>query len=249
MTTSSPSSSRWPLSFWYSRGFQVRCCIGFIPRGLCPISRSAIFLSPSFRAPLSPNASPALLALGALQWFTSLTISFTYVHLNPDGLTSINTSTAAFWLYVLKYSPLIHIPEFLIGLLAGQVSSTREDLPRPPRQTVFSLLVPLRLSYSAVLLLGNVIPYPVTHTGPPSRTAAGRIHPESGQRRVRRPRLAAQMVRPLGTIQFCAVHYCTPRYGTTFFVFLGSFCSDESRFQICGAGLHRYPVPLPSTTG
>ena len=87
---------------------------------------------------------------------------FHYLHLNPDGLTSINTSTSAFWLYVLKYNPLVHIPEFLIGVLAGRFFNSRGPSP-PPGQIshfVFSATVIL-----AVLLVGNVIPYPVTHTG------------------------------------------------------------------------------------
>ena len=107
-------------------------------------------------------AARALLALGALAWFTSLTISFTYVCLNPDGLAVANTSTAAFWLYVLKYNPLIHIPEFLIGVLAGRFFNSRGSLLTAQANSIFVVSSTVIL---AVLLLGNIIPYPVTHTG------------------------------------------------------------------------------------
>jgi peptidoglycan/LPS O-acetylase OafA/YrhL len=104
----------------------------------------------------------ALLAYGTLAWLTSLTISFTYLHLNPDGLASINSTSGGFWLYVLKFNPLIHIPEFLIGVLAGRffLSGRRFTEGQADRTFVASAAAIL-----VVLLLGNIIPYPSTHTG------------------------------------------------------------------------------------
>lgn len=113
------------------------------------------------RATRSMSHSASLI-LAALAWLTSLAVSFTYVHLNPDGLTTINTGTSAFWLYVLKYNPAIHIPEFLIGVLAARFFNSRGALTTAQANFAFVASAAVIL---AVLLLGNIIPYPVTHTG------------------------------------------------------------------------------------
>jgi peptidoglycan/LPS O-acetylase OafA/YrhL len=99
----------------------------------------------------------------AAAWIVSLTLSLTYLHLNPDGLSQhIDSNTVAFWLYVLKYNPLIHVPEFFIGVLAARAfGATGGFTPTHANFAfVFSTIVIL-----IILLLGYSLPYPVTHTG------------------------------------------------------------------------------------
>jgi peptidoglycan/LPS O-acetylase OafA/YrhL len=68
----------------------------------------------------------------------------------------------AFWLYVLKYNPLAHLPEFFIGVLSARLFNTTGGFKRTRADIafVFSTVVILM-----ILLLGYSFPYPVTHTG------------------------------------------------------------------------------------
>ena len=98
----------------------------------------------------------------AAAWAASLTLSFAYLHLNPDGLTHIDSTTVAFWLYVLKYNPLSHIPEFFIGVLAARLFTTTGGFSRTQADFAFIFSTAVIL---IILLFGYSLPYPVTHTG------------------------------------------------------------------------------------
>ena len=98
----------------------------------------------------------------AAAWAVSLTLSLTYLHLNPDGLAHIDSTTVAFWLYVLKYNPLSHIPEFFIGVLAARLFSSTGEFSRTQADFAFVFTAAVIL---VTLLFGYSLPYPVTHTG------------------------------------------------------------------------------------
>jgi peptidoglycan/LPS O-acetylase OafA/YrhL len=101
------------------------------------------------------------LIFAAAAWLASLTLSLSYLHLNPDNLTHIDSNKVAFWLYVLKYNPLVHLPEFFIGVLAARLfTATGGFRAHADYAFVFSTALIL-----IILLLGYSIPYPVTHTG------------------------------------------------------------------------------------
>lgn len=104
----------------------------------------------------------ACLIFTAAAWFVSLTLSFSYLRLNPDHLGHINSNTVAFWLYVLKYNPLSHLPEFFIGVLTARLFIASGGFRRTQADFafVFSTVVIL-----IILLFGYSLSYPVTHTG------------------------------------------------------------------------------------
>ena len=102
------------------------------------------------------------LVSATVAWITSLTLSLTYLHLNPDGLTHIDSNSVAFWLYVLKYNPLSHLPEFFIGVLAARLFTATGGFKRTRSDFAFVVSTAIIL---VVLLLGYSLPYPVTHTG------------------------------------------------------------------------------------
>lgn len=104
----------------------------------------------------------ACLTSAVAAWVVSLTLSLTYLHLNPDHLGHIDSNTVAFWLYVLKYNPLSHLPEFFIGVLAARLFTAGGGFRRTQADFafVFSTVVIL-----IILLFGYSLPYPVTHTG------------------------------------------------------------------------------------
>jgi peptidoglycan/LPS O-acetylase OafA/YrhL len=104
----------------------------------------------------------ACLMSAAAAWAVSLTLSLTYLHLNPDALGHIDSNTVAFWLYVLKYNPLVHLPEFYIGVLAARLFITAGGFKRTQADFAFVFSTVIIL---IILLLGYSLPYPVTHTG------------------------------------------------------------------------------------
>jgi peptidoglycan/LPS O-acetylase OafA/YrhL len=104
----------------------------------------------------------ACLIFAAAAWATSLTLSLTYLHLSPDGLTHIDSNSVAFWLYVLKYNPLSHIPEFFIGVLTARLFATTGGFTHKQANFAFVFSTTVIL---IILLLGYSLPYPVTHTG------------------------------------------------------------------------------------
>ena len=104
----------------------------------------------------------ACLIFAAAAWLTSLTLSLSYLHLNPDNLTHIDSNNEAFWLYVLKYNPFVHLPEFSIGVLAARLFSATGGFTRAHADYAFAFSTAIIVM---ILLLGYSIPYPVTHTG------------------------------------------------------------------------------------
>ncbi|WP_035357046.1 acyltransferase family protein [Edaphobacter aggregans] len=61
----------------------------------------------------------------------SLAFSVGYILVHPDGVDKINsTEVTLFWKNVLSFNPLVRLPEFIVGLLAGRLflSSRRNQL-------------------------------------------------------------------------------------------------------------------------
>ncbi len=63
--------------------------------------------------------SSKLLLLMALLWLVSLIIPTVYTVTAPDGLDPLSTTLGAFWLNIVKFNPVVRLPEFLIGVAAG----------------------------------------------------------------------------------------------------------------------------------
>lgn len=61
------------------------------------------------------------LAVGATCYAASLILPLVYQHLSPDGLPDPSASSQAFWLNVLRYGPLVRLPEFVIGIVAARI--------------------------------------------------------------------------------------------------------------------------------
>lgn len=63
-----------------------------------------------------------LLLVGGALWGASVSLGAAYVALNPDGLSHHAThADHVFWWEALKYHPLVRLPEFIIGVIAGRV--------------------------------------------------------------------------------------------------------------------------------
>lgn len=95
----------------------------------------------------------------------SLLVPALYLLLRPDGAiaaTPATTVAAGRWLAVVKYNPLVRLPEFVLGVLAGRLFLLEGSAPR--RWHARAELV-AAATLVAVLLASARIPYPLLHNG------------------------------------------------------------------------------------
>lgn len=111
----------------------------------------------------SRNLSRSKLIVGIFVcWCISLSFSLSYIHLHPDGLAAINSgATNLFWKNVLSFNPLVRLPEFVIGMMAGRLYLRGERAYRHPNALVASGLI----AFAVVIVLADKIPAPVISTG------------------------------------------------------------------------------------
>ena len=106
--------------------------------------------------------SPAqLFLIAAASWLTSLALSVSYVLLNPDHLSVVNSDVlGAFWLNALKFHPLARLPEFLLGMACGFLflRSRRES------KLALRLVISGMAAFVVVVYFSALIPYPILHT-------------------------------------------------------------------------------------
>jgi peptidoglycan/LPS O-acetylase OafA/YrhL len=115
----------------------------------------------------SRKLSSQALVIGILAlWCVSLSLSFSYVFLHPDGAANVNSgATDLFWKNVLSFNPLVRLPEFLIGMLAGKLFLDQIYAENRGRKFATSLILAGLLAFAFVVLFANVIPSPVLSAG------------------------------------------------------------------------------------
>jgi peptidoglycan/LPS O-acetylase OafA/YrhL len=127
---------------------------------------------------LFPFVAPRLVGLGrktaaaAFLGVYALTVigPLSYLWLAPDGPTPATHDTYTFWLNVLRYDPIVRLPEFLLGILLGRFYLAAEG--HPSMRALFgSTFAATALSAGtsalvlAVLAASAAIPYPLLHNG------------------------------------------------------------------------------------
>ncbi|CAM3292058.1 acyltransferase [Corallococcus sp. ZKHCc1 1396] len=97
-------------------------------------------------------------------WALGLAPPVLYVLFRPDGPGPLDAASEGFWLAVLKFNPLLRLPEFLLGVLLGLVFVRERkgaDAATPRSGAVMAV------AGAALLLvcfaLGGRIPYPLMH--------------------------------------------------------------------------------------
>ena len=92
-------------------------------------------------------------------WLTSLAIALGYIWLSPDHLSNPGFESHAFWLTLLKFSPLARLPEFILGIALGS-----RFLAPPQREPSQALAVVGAAGFLATtMVLSPYLPYPVLH--------------------------------------------------------------------------------------
>jgi len=119
-------------------------------------------LFPFLLAPMLAQKSRRLALILIGGWVVSCAICIGYVVVKPDGLASVSDATlGAKCLNVVKFFPLVRLPEFLMGMALG-VIFLREPIARK-RGT--ALILAGVLALVVVIALSPRIPYPVLHDG------------------------------------------------------------------------------------
>ncbi|MBI3147339.1 MAG: acyltransferase [Betaproteobacteria bacterium] len=128
------------------------------------LSAEAFFylLFPFLLHRLAANTSRRLLLLLLLFATLSMAIAGVYVVASPDGVAvTTYDRNELVWLNVLRFNPLIRLPEFMIGVCGGLLM-----VRRVPRQSWATVLV---LGGSLALLCASWgsarVPYPLLHNG------------------------------------------------------------------------------------
>lgn len=93
-------------------------------------------------------------------WLLSLAGAGLYMLISPDGLGGASAQDKSYWLDVVRFNPLIRLPEFLVGMLLGRYYlETRREV-----RSRFLLLV-AGLVIIGVLAASSYVPYILLHNG------------------------------------------------------------------------------------
>ena len=103
-----------------------------------------------------------LLGAAALMWGLMLAAPLLYMALRPDGLALVAPRSVGTWISVLKYNPLVRLPEFVLGVLVGRLFLLDA---RMPRRWIVAVESAAALSIVALLVLSPRIPYLLLHNG------------------------------------------------------------------------------------
>jgi peptidoglycan/LPS O-acetylase OafA/YrhL len=95
-------------------------------------------------------------------WMASLFFPLVYLSILPDGAGPVSPASEGVWISVLKFNPLIHVSEFLFGMVTGRIYLSRRHRPFNS-----SAIVSCGAAIAVLLLLAfsSSISYPVLHNG------------------------------------------------------------------------------------
>ena len=108
---------------------------------------------------LAKKRQKAWLGIAVACWAASLAITFAYVRFRPDGASFVNDDSYFTWLSVLKFHPLVRLPEFLLGACLGLLflkNSVSRNWGSP-------LIVAGLIYFSIIVARAPHIPYPILH--------------------------------------------------------------------------------------
>src|SRR5581483_1343244 len=112
------------------------------------------FLAPQLAALFRKYPLPTLVLL----WLAGAVPSIAYAFLHPEG--AINQWSMTFWISVVKFNPLVRLPEFGLGVCLGTAYLDGWRVPRPRICLAVCCLATIGL---AVIL--HPMPYPSLHDG------------------------------------------------------------------------------------
>ncbi len=133
----------------------------------CPgwsLSVEAFFylMFPLLAVLLAPRSKTSLVPIILSCWALSLLMGLAYLKLDPDGLGVTTPLSDGFWINVLKYNPLIRLPEFVIGMSLGLLFLRHpEGLGRRSHLITVAALGLVLVG----LMVSRGVPYPIMNNG------------------------------------------------------------------------------------
>jgi peptidoglycan/LPS O-acetylase OafA/YrhL len=103
----------------------------------------------------------SIAVLAALAWGATIAPGLLYAITSPDHLAVVAPSSHALWIDVLRYNPLVRLPEFVLGVLAARLYLKVGGLSR--RRTV--IFCAGLLALGAGLAVAQLLPYAVINNG------------------------------------------------------------------------------------
>lgn len=101
-----------------------------------------------------------LVAIVPAGCFFALVCTLAYMRFHPDGGVEINTKTVGPWINLLKFGPLVRLPEFLMGMATGLLFLRHPQ----SRKWAWPFVVTGLAAIAFVVILSPWIPYLVIHT-------------------------------------------------------------------------------------
>ena len=105
----------------------------------------------------------SLVGAAAVAYLVALAIPIGYLIASPDGLTHATDASRGFWLTLVKFSPLVRLPEFIFGVCLGVAfkrlsarGESRWDLVLAPAAAA---------GVGLVLIAAEHLPYVLLHNG------------------------------------------------------------------------------------
>lgn len=103
-----------------------------------------------------------LLGAAVVAWGVSLAAPLAYLALLPDGPAAPTAHSTGTWLYAVKFNPLLRIPEFVLGVIAGRLFLLER---RPAFRRYAWLEAAAAAGVVAALLASPRIPFLLLHNG------------------------------------------------------------------------------------
>lgn len=103
----------------------------------------------------------AVWVLALIAWAVTIASGVAYAVLNPDGLLHVSAGSHGTWLDVLRYNPLVRLPEFLLGVLGARLYLRSEGFGARATRVAGYGVVALAVG----LVLAQALPYSVTNNG------------------------------------------------------------------------------------
>ena len=117
---------------------------------------------PALIVVLLRKRNSTLMSLLLVSWAISLAITVGYTLLKPDGVASVDDNMLGLtWLNVVKFNPLVRLPEFLMGACCGFLF-VRNSVNR---KWATPLAVAGLAGFIGVAAFSSHIPYPMIHSG------------------------------------------------------------------------------------
>jgi len=109
-------------------------------------------------------SSERLVVAAGLVWAVGLLAPAAYMLCKPDGIEQpIDAENTGFLISLLKYAPVAHLPEFVVGTIAGELFLRELRSGAQRGGTILTFTVCLALLFA--LAFSPSIPYPLLHNG------------------------------------------------------------------------------------